>query len=64
MWSLVLVLIEPFSQPFLLGELSRHESFSQCVYSQHDLQSDVTTMNSNSILFCVRDFKNTLGFEE
>jgi hypothetical protein len=64
MWSLVLVLVEPFAQPFLLGELSRHESFDQCVYSQNNLQSDVTAINADSILFCVKDFKNTFGVEQ
>jgi len=64
MWSLILVLFEPFEQSFPLGELGKHDTFSQCVAFQHELQSEVTKQNANSILFCVKDFKNTFGVEE
>ena len=64
MWSLILVMFVPLEPPVLLGELSRHETFSQCVYSQNIGQREVTIQDTDSILFCVKDFKNTYGAKE
>ena len=64
MWSLILVMFTPLEPPFLLGEISRHETFGQCVYFQNTGQSEVTIQDTGSILFCVKDFKNTYGAEE
>ena len=64
MWSLILVMFAPLEPPFLLGELGRYEAFNQCVYFQNVGQSEVTIQDTDSILFCVKDFKNTYGAEE
>ena len=63
MWSLILVVFAPLETPLLLGELGKYEAFNQCVYFQSIGQSEVVAQDSNGVLFCVKDFKNTDGIE-
>lgn len=64
MWSLVLVVFAPLELPLTLGVLGQYEQFNQCVYMQSIGQSEVVLQDSNSILFCIKDYKNNIGVEE
>lgn len=64
MWSLVLYTIVPMQSLALLGELGYYTSFNQCVYAQSLAQSVVTQQDSNGLLLCVKNFKNTVTNKE
>ena len=64
MWSLVLMIFAPMEPPLTLGVLGVYEQFNQCVYMQNLGQSEVVSQDSNGILLCVKDFKNTYGAEQ
>jgi hypothetical protein len=54
----------PLEMPLTLGVLGQYEHFNQCVYMQNIGQSEVVLQDPNSILFCIKDYKNNIGVEE
>ena len=64
MWSLVLVTVVPMASVDVVREIGMYKAFNQCVYAQHITQSSVSARDSNGLLLCVKDFKNTHGVEQ
>lgn len=64
MWSLVLFIVVPFEPLEMMGEIGQYKAFNQCVYAQHITQPTTSSTNPDSLLLCIKDYKNTYGAEQ